>query len=330
MKVFTLGQRAAGLATAVGRAQRGLAAGIGEIDGLVARFTVYYSQFRNYVALTKPRIISLLLITALGGMFLAAKGVPHWTLILVVLGGGALASGGANALNHYMDRDIDEQMVRTRKRPLARGAVKPRNALIFGVALNLGAFALLFTYANLLSALLTLCATLFYIIIYTGLLKRSTPQNIVIGGAAGSIPPLVGWAAVTGNLGLPAFFLFAVIFFWTPPHFWALALLLKDDYARAGIPMLPVVAGVDKTKKQIFLYTLLVVALAIAFLRHRAVECGLFGRRHHAWRRLYLLRLAALEAAGHSKGEADVPLFVGLPCAPVFCHNDRQFAAFLA
>lgn len=227
--------------------------------------TDMYSQFRNYVALTKPRIISLLLITALGGMFLAAKGVPHWTLILVVLGGGALASGGANALNHYMDRDIDEQMARTRKRPVARGAVKPQNALIFGVALNVGAFALLFTFANLLSALLTLCATLFYIIIYTGLLKRSTPQNIVIGGAAGSIPPLVGWAAVTGNLDLPAFFLFAVIFFWTPPHFWALALMLKDDYARAGIPMLPVVAGVDKTKKQIFLYTLLVAALAIAF-----------------------------------------------------------------
>ncbi len=226
--------------------------------------TIYlYSRFRNYVALTKPRIISLLLITALGGMFLATKGVPHWSLILVVLGGGALASGGANALNHYMDRDIDGQMIRTRKRPVARGAIKPLNALVFGVALNIAAFVLLFTYANLLSALLTLGATLFYVFIYTGLLKRSTTQNIVIGGAAGAIPPLVGWAAVTGDLGLPAFFLFAIIFLWTPPHFWALALLLKDDYARAGIPMLPVVAGVDKTKKQIYLYTLLVVALAI-------------------------------------------------------------------
>ena len=198
-------------------------------------------------------------------MFLASNGVPHWILIVVVLSGGVLGSGGANALNHFMDRDIDEQMARTRNRPIARGAIKPQNALFFGVALNIAAFVLLFTFANLLSALLTLGATIFYIFVYTGLLKRATPQNIVIGGAAGSIPPMVGWAAVTGDLGLPAFFLFALIFFWTPPHFWALALLLKDDYASAGVPMLPVVAGVDKTKKQIFLYTLLVAALAIAF-----------------------------------------------------------------
>ena len=231
----------------------------------MAQTTEFYSQIRNYVALTKPRIISLLLVTALGGMFLASNGVPHWILIVVVLSGGALGSGGANALNHYMDRDIDEQMARTRNRPIARGAIKPQNALFFGVALNIAAFALLFTFANLLSALLTLGATIFYVFVYTGLLKRATPQNIVIGGAAGSIPPMVGWAAVTGDLGLPAFFLFALIFFWTPPHFWALALLLKDDYASAGIPMLPVIAGVDKTKKQIFLYTLLVAALAIAF-----------------------------------------------------------------
>ncbi len=231
----------------------------------MAQTTEFYSQIRNYVALTKPRIISLLLVTALGGMFLASNGVPHWILIVVVLSGGALGSGGANALNHYMDRDIDEQMARTRNRPIARGAIKPQHALFFGVALNIAAFALLFTFANLLSALLTLGATIFYVFVYTGLLKRATPQNIVIGGAAGSIPPMVGWAAVTGDLGLPAFFLFALIFFWTPPHFWALALLLKDDYASAGVPMLPVVAGVDKTKKQIFLYTLLVVALAIAF-----------------------------------------------------------------
>ena len=231
----------------------------------MAQTTEFYSQIRNYVALTKPRIISLLLVTALGGMFLASNGVPHWILIVVVLSGGALGSGGANALNHYMDRDIDEQMARTRNRPIARGAIKPQNALFFGVALNIAAFVLLFTFANLLSALLTLGATIFYVFVYTGLLKRATPQNIVIGGAAGSIPPMVGWAAVTGDLSLPAFFLFALIFFWTPPHFWALALLLKDDYASAGVPMLPVVAGVDKTKKQIFLYTLLVAALAIAF-----------------------------------------------------------------
>ena len=225
--------------------------------------TKVYSQFRNYVALTKPKIIALLLITALGGMFLASNGVPEWTLILVVLCGGALGSGGANALNHYMDRDIDEQMVRTSKRPVPRGAIRPLHALIFGVALNVCDFALLYTYANLLSALLTRGATLFYVFIYTGLLKRTTPQNIVIGGAAGAIPPLVGWAAVTGSLGLPAVYLFAVIFLWTPPHFWALALMLKDDYARAGVPMLPVVSGVGKTKRHIFFYTLIVVASTV-------------------------------------------------------------------
>lgn len=234
--------------------------------------TEMYSHFRNYVTLTKPKIILLLLITALGGMFLASNGVPEWTLVLVVLGGGALGSGGANALNHYMDRDIDELMVRTRKRPVPRGAIRPLHALVFGVALNVFAFALLYTYANLLSAVLTLGATVFYVFIYTGLLKRTTPQNIVIGGAAGSIPPLVGWAAVTGGLALPAFYLFAVIFLWTPPHFWALALMLRDDYARAGVPMLPVVSGVDKTKRHIFIYTLIVVASTVLFFTTGALS----------------------------------------------------------
>ncbi len=273
-----------------------------EIDGLVVRLPVYYSQFRNYVALTKPRIISLLLITALGGMFLAAKGVPDWTLILIVLGGGALASGGANALNHFMDRDIDEQMVRTSKRPLARGAIKPLNAMMFGIALNIVAFILLLTYANLLSALLTLGATLFYVFIYTGLLKRTTPQNIVIGGAAGAIPPLVGWAAVTESLALPAFYLFSVIFLWTPPHFWALALMLREDYAKVEIPMLPVVAGIDKTKKQILFYTLLVVAATILFFTTGALSAVYLsiavvlgvGFIYFAWR---LLREPGIEGA---------------------------------
>ena len=229
----------------------------------VIQSTEMYGQFRNYVAITKPKIIALLLVTALGGMFLAKSGIPDWTLILVVLAGGALGSGGANALNHYVDRDIDVLMLRTKKRPVASGAIRPINAIAFGVALNVGAFAILFAFANLLSALLTLSATLFYVFIYTGLLKRSTPQNIVIGGAAGSIPPLVGWAAVTGTLSLPALYLFAVIFLWTPPHFWALALMLKDDYARAGVPMLPVVSGVEKTKRHILLYTLTVVAATV-------------------------------------------------------------------
>ncbi len=223
------------------------------------------SVVRDYVALTKPRIIVLLLVTALGGMFLAEKGMPDPSLILYVFVGGALASGGANALNQFFDRDIDDLMKRTRRRPIVSKRVAPSHALVFGIALNVVAFALLGTLVNPLSAALTLSATLFYVLVYTLGLKRSTPQNIVIGGAAGAIPPVVGWTAVTGSLGLPAIYMFAIIFFWTPPHFWALALLLKDDYAQARIPMLPVVAGVQETKKSIFLYTILLAALTLMF-----------------------------------------------------------------
>lgn len=229
------------------------------------------SLIRDYVALTKPRIIVLLLVTALGGMFLASQGAPNASLMIVVLGAGALAAGGANALNQWFDRDIDERMARTRNRPVVAGRVGPGQALVFGTALNGIAFVLLSTYVNTLSAMLTLSATLFYVLVYTMGLKRITPQNIVIGGAAGAIPPVVGWTAVTGTLDLPALYLFAIIFFWTPPHFWALSLILKDDYAEARIPMLPVVAGVDETKKAIFLYTLLVVALTVMFFATGAV-----------------------------------------------------------
>ena len=225
----------------------------------------------DYVALTKPRIIMLLLVTALGGMFLAAEGAPDIGLVLLVLGGGTLAAGGANALNHYLDRDIDEKMERTRNRPVAGGRIQPGQALAFGIGLNAMAFVLLSAYVNPLSAMLTLSATLFYVFVYTRGLKRTTPQNIVIGGAAGAIPPMVGWTAVTGQLELPALYLFAIIFFWTPPHFWALSLLLKDDYARAGVPMLPVVAGVDETKKSILLYAFLVVAMTLMFSATRSV-----------------------------------------------------------
>ena len=217
----------------------------------------------DYLALTKPPIIVLLLVTALGGMFLAARGVPAGRVIAAVLIGGALAAGGAGALNHYLDRDIDEVMRRTRKRPVAGHRVRPRNALVFGVALNVVAFVVLVLMANVLSALLTLGGSVFYIGVYTQWLKRSTPQNIVIGGAAGAVPPLVGWAAVTGSLALPAYYLFAIIFFWTPPHFWALALLIRDDYAKARIPMLPVVAGERSTARAILLYTLVLVALTV-------------------------------------------------------------------
>jgi protoheme IX farnesyltransferase len=221
--------------------------------------------FNDYLTLTKPPIVVLLLITAAGGMFLAARGLPPLGVMALVWAGGAMAAGGANAINHYMDRDIDEQMNRTRSRPVADRRISPNRALVFGIVLNVIAFAVLAAWVNLLSALLTLSATLFYVLVYTRWLKRTTPQNIVIGGAAGSIPPLVGWAAVTGGLGLPALYLFAIIFFWTPPHFWALALLMKEDYARAGVPMLPVVKGVESTKRSILAYTVVVVALTILF-----------------------------------------------------------------
>ena len=184
---------------------------------------------------------------------------------MTVLIGGSLAAGGANSINHYLDRDIDAKMTRTSSRPVASGTIKPIYALSFGILLNVVGFSLLWQFANLISAILVISATLFYVFVYTMGLKRTTPQNIVIGGAAGSIPPMAGWAAVTGNILDPApFFLFAIVFFWTPPHFWALSLLLKDDYAEAGIPMLPVVSGVDNTKRQIFIYTWLLLALVVA------------------------------------------------------------------
>ena len=225
----------------------------------------------DYLALTKPPIMVLLLITALGGMLLAAQGLPSASLVALVMVGGALAAGGASAINHYLDRDIDGLMWRTRRRPIPSHRTAPQHVLAFGVVLNVMAFILFAVGVNLLSAALTLGATLFYVFVYTMWLKRSTPQNIVLGGAAGAVPPLVGWAAVTGGLGLPAFYLFAIIFFWTPPHFWALALLMKEDYARAGVPMLPVVQGLSETKRAIFLYTLLLLALTLLFFTVQAV-----------------------------------------------------------
>ena len=225
----------------------------------------------DYVALTKPPIILLLLITALGGMFLAAQGAPPVSVALLLLLGGAAAAGGASAINHYLDRDIDALMSRTRHRPVPGRRVSPGAALAFGVLLNLFAFLLLATSVNLLSALLTLSGTLFYVFVYTWWLKRSTPQNIVVGGAAGAVPPLAGWAAVTGGLELPALYLFAIVFFWTPPHFWALSLLIRDDYERAGIPMLPVVSGIAETRRNILLYTVLLVSLTILFVTTQAV-----------------------------------------------------------
>jgi len=219
----------------------------------------------DYLALTKPPIILLLVVTALGAMFLAAQGPPPGKAALLVVIGGSLAAGGANALNHYLDRDIDERMARTRWRPLPGGRVEPRSALVFGIALNGAAFAILASGVNVLSAALAISATAFYIFVYTQWLKRTTTQNIVIGGAAGAIPPLVGWAAVTGELGLAAFYLFAIVFFWTPPHFWALALLIRNDYAQAAVPMLPVVRGVAETTRSIALHAAILVTLSVLF-----------------------------------------------------------------
>ena len=217
----------------------------------------------DLVALTKPAIMSLLLLTALGGMFLAARGVPSFTVLAAVLVGGAAASGGASALNHYFDRDIDDLMRRTRQRPLPSRRVGDEWAIGMGVALNVIAFAVLALFTNLLAAALALSGTLVYILVYTLWLKRSTVQNIVIGGAAGAIPPLVGWAAVTGSLDLEAWLLFAIVFFWTPAHFWALAMLIRDDYARAGVPMLPVVHGDEFTAWNILIYALSLVPLSM-------------------------------------------------------------------
>src|ERR671937_642951 len=208
--------------------------------------------WRDYVTLTKPRIMSLLLLTGGAGAFVGAGGVPSLGVFAVTMLGLALACGGASALNHYLDRDIDKLMgSRTERRPVASGRVPAGRALEFGLALSAFSFVLLDALVNLPTALLALAGNLFYVLVYTRWLKRTTPQNIVIGGAAGAVPPLVGWAAATGNLALPALWLFLIVFFWTPPHFWALALLIKENYAAARVPMLPVVRGERETVRQI-------------------------------------------------------------------------------
>ena len=222
------------------------------------------ASWRDYVTLTKPRIMSLLLITGLCAMFVGAQGAPRASLVVVTMVGLALACGGASALNHVLDRDIDKLMgARTRARPLAAERMPASRALEFGLTLSAFSFVLLASLVNVLAAVLALVGNLFYVLVYTRWLKRTTPQNIVIGGAAGAVPPLVGWAAATGNLTLPALWLFLIVFFWTPPHFWALALLIRRDYEAARIPMLPVVRGVRETTRQIVLYSLVLVAITV-------------------------------------------------------------------
>jgi len=226
---------------------------------------------RAYIALTKPRIIELLLITTIPAMVLATRDLPgvNWIdwiwLVVWTLIGGTLAAGSANAINQYLDRDIDVLMTRTRRRPLPAHSVEPEQAVVFGIILGVISIALLAYFVNVVAAFLTLLAIAFYVFVYTILLKRTTTQNIVIGGAAGALPPVIGWAAVTGRVEVPALLLFAIVFYWTPPHFWALSMRIAKDYAAAGVPMLPVVRGTAETTRQILLYTILLVAISIVF-----------------------------------------------------------------
>jgi protoheme IX farnesyltransferase len=228
---------------------------------LAARST--RAKVAAYVALTKPRIIELLLVTTLPTMVVAQRGLPSVRLMVATLVGGTLAAGGANAINMYVDRDIDQVMRRTRNRPLVTGAVTPAAALVFALSLEALAFVELWGLVNLLSAVLALSATFFYVFVYTLWLKRRSTQNIVIGGAAGAVPVLVGWAAVTDRLALTPLLLFAVIFIWTPPHFWALAVRYRDDYEAAHVPMLPVVASLERTTTEILGYTVVLVGVSL-------------------------------------------------------------------
>jgi heme o synthase len=236
----------------------------------------------DYLELTKPKVQSLLLLTTVAAMLVA--GSPSIELILLTCLGGYLSAGGAGAVNHWYDRDIDLMMERTANRPVASGRVSPRAALTFGLVLATLAVIELSVFVNPLAAALSFSGFLGYTLMYTFWLKRSTPQNIVLGGAAGAIPPLVGWAAVTGQITLAPIYLFAIVFYWTPPHFWALSLLMKDEYAKVGVPMMPVVRGEDETRRQIVLYTVLLITLTLL-----PVAGGLFGA-------IYLVSAIALDA----------------------------------
>lgn len=221
------------------------------------------SLVADLVTLTKPRIISLLLVTTIAPMFITPAGTPSLALIGWVTLAGYLMAGGANAINMWFDRDIDDRMTRTRLRPIPAGRLPSGAALLFGVTLGVAAFTIFWTFVNPISAWLALAGLLFYVLIYTMWLKRSSPQNIVVGGAAGAFPPLVGWAAMTGSVDLGALYLFAIVFYWTPPHFWALALNKQRDYGNAGIPMMPNIHGVPETKRLMLLYTLMLIPLTI-------------------------------------------------------------------
>ncbi len=267
---------------------------ISRVDGLAApvSLTGWRGVANDYYELTKPRIIYLLLITTYAAMMMAQRGVPAFWLTACTLAGGALASASAGAFNCVWDRDIDRLMRRTKSRPLAAGRISVRQALVFGVLTACLSFALFWAFVNPLAAWLALAGNAFYVFVYTMWLKRRTPLNIVIGGAAGAVPPLVGWAAVTGTIGWPAVGLFLLVFLWTPPHFWALALMTNIDYDKANIPMLPNVAGVERTKQEIFMYSLVLVGTSLAlyplhvlgpcYAGAAAVLGAIF--IHHAWK----------------------------------------------
>ena len=259
----------------------------------------------SYFRLTKPRIVLLLLVTTVPSMMLAARGLPPLWLIAATLLGGTALAGGANAINQYLERDIDRVMSRTRNRPLPARLIEPKRALTFGLALGAVGFVWLAVTVNLLAAFLALSAFAFYVLVYTAWLKPSSPQNIVIGGAAGAVPALVGWAAVTGTVGLPAVVLFAVVFLWTPPHFWALALRYERDYSAAGIPMLPVVAGRDETTKRILQYSIVLVAATVA-LYPVARMGAIYGGAALVLGVLFVARAVQLRANG------SVPAAIGL------------------
>jgi heme o synthase len=230
------------------------------MEALLSSRSAWRAVAADYFEMTKPKVQSLLLFTTVTTMYVA--GDPSLGLVALTCIGGALSAGGAGAINHVLDRDIDRTMARTANRPVASGRVSPAAGLTFGIVLGIAAFVLLATTVNPLAAVLSLSGLLGYVFVYTLWLKRSTPQNIVIGGAAGAVPPLVAWAAVTGGLTGTPLYLFAIVFFWTPPHFWSLSLLMKDEYARAGVPMLPVVRGERETRRQILLYTFLLYAVS--------------------------------------------------------------------
>jgi protoheme IX farnesyltransferase len=260
--------------------------------------------FRSYYQLTKPRIILLLLMTTIAGMVLASHGRVDPVLALATVAGGAMAAASANTINCLYDCDIDYIMERTRSRPIPSGRVQPRDAALFAASLAIASFTLLATFANLLAALLAMSGIVFYVLIYTHFLKRHSTQNIVVGGAAGAIPPLVGWAAVTGELGWAPWVVFAIIFFWTPPHFWALAMMIRDDYAAVGVPMLPVIEGDEDTARQIWLYTLLLLPLTLLLVYPLHVSGAVYGATAIALGAIFARKAWQLLADPHDREKA--------------------------